>query len=116
MPRTTILRLLFTVLLCIVHSGNVAARDLAAGVSHIPPHAVLGENGQPRGGFVDVIKAIDRVYKVGTISIKVMPVKRLLACLANEQIDFHIPHIPNPHVPQEILPFIFASEAVVDKE
>lgn len=31
-----------------------------------------------------------------------------------KKIDFHIPYIPNPHVPEETLPFIFASESVVD--
>lgn len=114
MTRTTILLLWSIVWLCIVHPQNLEAKDLVAGVSHIPPHAVVAENGQPQGGFVDVVKAIDSVYTAGTISIQVMPIKRSLARLANGQIDFHIPYIPNPHVPEETLPFIFSSESVVD--
>ena len=114
MTKHSILLLLSSVLLCIVHPENIEARDLVAGVGNLPPHAVVGENGQPQGGFVDVVKAIDSVYTAGTISISILPTKRSLTSLINGQIDFHIPYIPNPFVPEKKLPFAFASESVVD--
>nr|WP_320189882.1 transporter substrate-binding domain-containing protein [uncultured Desulfobacter sp.] len=106
--------ILCATLLFIALSGDVSARDLVAGVGFIPPHAFVGEDGRPKGGFVEVVRAMDDVYTKGTISIKVLPVKRSIASLKNGNIDFQIPYIPNPQVPGESLSYTFASETVVD--
>lgn len=113
-PYKKIVCILYAILFFIILSGGVSARNLVAGVSLIPPHAFVGEDGQPKGGFVDVVRAIDDVYTKGTISIKVLPVKRSIASLKNGNINFQIPYIPNPQVPDENLSYTFVSEAVVD--
>lgn len=109
-----IICILYAILFFIIFIGSVSARDLVAGVALIPPHAFVGEDGRPKGGFVDVVKAMDNVYAEGSIFIKVLPVKRSIASLKNGNIDFQIPYIPNPQVPKESLSYTFASESIVD--
>jgi len=75
---------------------------------------VIGEDGQPRGGFIEVVKAIDRVYTEGNISIKLFPIARSVRNLVNGQADFLIPYIPNAHIQPETLPFAYASEPIVN--
>ena len=97
--------------------GDLAAweaRDLVATIGLIPPHAEVGEDGQAHGGFVEVVKAIDKVYTEGRIRIKIVPIARAISTLINGQADFFIPYIPNPHVPPETLPFAYAAEPIVD--
>lgn len=106
--------LIIIAILCTSHPQVAAARDLVVGIGDLPPHAVLGEDGQPKGGFVEVVKAIDRAYTEGTITIKILPVKRATQSLLNGQVDFMIPYIANPEIPAETLPYSFASEPVVD--
>ncbi|MBN2427002.1 MAG: transporter substrate-binding domain-containing protein, partial [Deltaproteobacteria bacterium] len=92
---------------------DAMARDLIASVGIIPPHAEKGEDGQPQGGFVEVVKAIDRVYTDGHISIRLFPIARAISNVVNKHSDFFIPYIPNPKVRVETLPFAFTSEAIV---
>ena len=104
-------------LILFVGLGEMAvseAGDLTAVIGLIPPHAQIGEDGHPRGGFVDVVKAIDKVYQDGQITIKILPIARAIRNVVNGQADFFIPYIPNPHVPSNTLPFSFAAEPVVD--
>jgi len=93
--------------------AGAEARDLIASIGIIPPHAERGEDGQPRGGFVEVVKAIDRIYTDGHISIGLFPIARAISNVVNNHSNFMIPYIPNPKVPVETLPFAFASEPIV---
>ncbi len=61
-----------------------------------------------------MVRAMDEIYTEGGISIKLLPVKRSIVNLKNGHIDFHIPYIPNPRIPEGNLPYTFASEPVVD--
>ncbi|BBO81176.1 hypothetical protein DSCO28_17420 [Desulfosarcina ovata subsp. sediminis] len=115
MRKTIISFTLSAVFFCIIgYPNTMEARDLTAGVCRMPPHAFVGKNGQPEGGFVDLIKAIDSVYTKGKISIKVLPIKRSQSDLINGYIDFQFPVICNPLISGENLPFICASESVAD--
>jgi ABC-type amino acid transport substrate-binding protein len=108
---------LIFILILFVGLGEMAvseARDLTAVIGLIPPHAQIGEDGRPRGGFVEVVKAIDKVYQDGQITIKILPIARAIRNVVNGQADFFIPYIPNPHVPLATLPFSFAAEPIVD--
>jgi polar amino acid transport system substrate-binding protein len=80
-----------TLLLCFFPSVSVSARDLKASLAIIPNHAEIGPDGKPRGGFVDVVKAIDEVYTEGKISIELYPFPRSIANVITGNADFHIP-------------------------
>ena len=114
MTRLSILFFLSVAFLCNGYPNTVEAKDLLGGIAMIPPHAFVEKNGQPEGGFVDLINAIDRIYNEGTISIKVQPFKRSLNDLIKGYIDFHFPMICNPLIPAESQPFLCASESVSD--
>ena len=105
---------LTVLLLWIFYATKVEARDLVAGVSLIPPHAMEAEDGRLVGGFVEVVRAIDEVYTDGTISIQILPIKRSIVTLLNRDVDFQLPYIPNPQVRQDELSVIFVSEPIVD--
>lgn len=109
------IRCLFTIVVVLIYyPAGANARDLIANVGHLPPHAEMGPDGQPKGGFVEVVRAIDRVYTEGRIIIKVYPVARCVQKVVEGLADFFIPYIPNPEVPEASLPFSFVSEPVVD--
>jgi polar amino acid transport system substrate-binding protein len=90
-----------------------SARDLIANVGIIPPHAETGPDGKPRGGFVEIVKAIDAVYTDGSITIKLLPIGRSVDKLIDGQADFFIPYFRNNQVPAERLPFAYASEPIL---
>ena len=114
MTGKTLSMCLFISLLCFSHPLASGSRELLASVGNIVPHSVLDENGVPQGGFVEIVRAIDRVYTEGTISIRVYPIERSMAKLKNGDADFQIPYISNPKVPERNLDYTFVSEPITD--
>ncbi|MCX4028438.1 transporter substrate-binding domain-containing protein [Endozoicomonas sp. SM1973] len=92
--------------------NKVNARDLTASLAILPIHSEYGPNGQPKGGFVEVVQAIDKVYTEGEISIVLYPFARSLSNVVSGEADFHIPLIRLPHIAEETLPYAYASERI----
>lgn len=113
MAKTLVILILSVISFCIGVPTDARARDLVASVGIIPPHSVMGEDGRPQGGFVEVVRAIDKVYTDGSITIKLFPIARSTKYMIEGKADFQIPWIPNPHVPKDTLPFAFATEPIV---
>jgi len=49
--------------------SKVHAHDLKASLAILPIHSEIGEDAQPKGGFVELVQAIDEIYKKGEITI-----------------------------------------------
>ncbi len=92
---------------------TVHARDLVAALGIIPPHSIMGDDGKPMGGFVEIVKAIDSVYEDGRIDIELYPIARALNMVKTGKADFHLPYIPPPHLSDKELSYTFASEPIV---
>jgi len=45
--------------------SKVHAHDLKASLAILPIHSEIGEDAQPKGGFVELVQAIDEIYKKG---------------------------------------------------
>jgi polar amino acid transport system substrate-binding protein len=105
-----VLTVAFTLLMAIC-STELSARDLRASLAIIPVHAQKDSDGNPTGGFVELIRALDRVYE-GKISIELAPFSRSLANVVKGKADLHLPLIRHPHIPLDTLGFAYASEPV----
>ena len=90
------------------------AQDLKASLAILPIHSEIGEDAQPKGGFVELVKAIDEIYKKGEITIKLYPFSRSLNNVVNGIADFHVPLIKLPHISEETLPYTYASEKITE--
>lgn len=108
-----ILTALSAILFCMGIPADARARDLVASVGIIPPHSEIGEDGLPQGGFVEIVRAIDRVYTQGKITIKLSQMGRSVYDLQTGKTDFWLPYIFNPRISSETLPFRYASEPIV---
>lgn len=98
-------------LLMAICSTELQARDLRASLAIIPVHAEKDSDGNPTGGFVELIRALDRVYE-GKISIELAPFSRSLANVVKGKADLHLPLIRHPDIPLATLGFAYASEPV----
>lgn len=96
-----------------VNQDEGFARDLVACIGIIPPHSMMGKDGVPTGGFVDVVRAIDDVYKEGRITIQLYPIARAINMVKSGKADLFIPYIPPPHLEKAELDYTFASEPLV---
>jgi len=88
------------------------ARDLTASVAFIPLHSEQGRDGAPHGGFIELIRAMDNIYIDGNITIEQYPFKRSINNVLNRSADFHIPLVKLDHIPEESLPFAYASKPI----
>lgn len=86
------------------------ARDLKASLAYLPGLIESPDKGE----FVDLIKAIDEVYKDGRILIKVYPFVRSLKNVIQGRADFHLPMAKNPIPSQDDNQYRYASEKVGD--
>lgn len=116
--KMPMLRVMIVCIACSVLLGPLCdtesvARDLIANVGIIPPHSEMGNDGKPRGGFVEIVKAIASVYTEGSITIKLLPISRSADKLITGQADFFILYIRHNQVPLDSLPFRYASEPVL---
>lgn len=105
--------LMVTLFFLYLHAGAQAG-ELIASVGIIPPHSMIGKDGKPTGGFVEIVKAIDRVYDEGHIDIQLYPIARAMNMIKSGQADLFIPYIPPPHLGDNDLPYTFASESIVE--
>lgn len=91
-------------------TAAIAARDLKASLAFIPSQAEKDSHGNFHGGFVEAVKALGRSYPEGKISMDVYPFARSLKMVELGEADFHIPLIRLPHIPEDSLPYAYASE------
>ena len=68
--------------------------------------------GEPKGGFVEIVRAIDKIYLDGEIHISQFPFARSLKNVSKGRWDFHIPYIRPPHVNEKNLGFTYADECI----
>ncbi len=94
----------------ISQAASVAARDLNASLAFIPSQSEKDPNGNFHGGFAELVKALDRSYTEGKISMDIHPFSRSLKMVELGEADFHIPLIRLPHIPGDSLPYAYASE------
>ncbi len=103
--------ILCLLLIWTVMTAAAEGKDLTVSVGQIPGHAEKGPDGQPRGGFIDLIKAMDEVYEEGSIIILgVFPFKRSLLNLKSGDADFHLPLVKVDERVVEDL--VFSSERI----
>ncbi len=105
-------KILLMVVFCLLFQTNSIAKDLKASLAILPIHSVIGSDGKPKGGFVEVAKAIGDAYMGGNISIKQYPFARSISNVISGQADFHIPLIKTSHVDLESLPFAYSTERI----
>lgn len=112
MLKKTIIYIACSVLFSPLFQIELSARDLIASVGIIPPHSEMGEDGNPRGGFVEVARAIGSVYTGGNIIIKLVPIGRSVNLVLRGEADFQIPYMFHTHVKNEKLPFAYVDEPI----
>jgi len=81
------------------------SRDMVVSVAYLPN---ISES-PDKGVFIDLIKAMGETYTEGTFKISVFPFNRSIDNVVNGKADFHIPMLRNPNIPEEKLPFRYAS-------
>lgn len=103
-------------LLVLITSSTLAqyaiAKDLKASVAMIPIHSEKTSDGVLRGGFVELIKAIDSVYPDGSIEMSLHPFKRSLYNVESGNADFHAPLIRVDDVDETSLPYAYVTEPI----
>jgi polar amino acid transport system substrate-binding protein len=85
--------------------GQSKKKDLVASLALLPGLVDSPE----KGSFVDLVKAIDKVYTEGTIKIEVYPFTRSINNVIKGKADFHLPNIRNPIIPESKLPFRYVN-------
>jgi len=86
-------------------ASPAACKDLVASVALLPN---ISES-PDKGVFIDLIKAMNDTYPEGKFKIEVFPFGRSIDNVVTGKSDFHIPMLRNPIVPEEKLPFRYAS-------
>lgn len=101
-------RTVFAILICCTMTYPQSRNpDLRASLAEVPGLAETPD----RGAFVEIVKAMDKVYP-GHIIISVWPYARSFNNLLNGEADFHIPAMRNPAIPPSALPYRYASEKI----
>ena len=94
--------------------SNANAVDLKASLAILPIHSQIDEHSQLKGGFVELVQAVDDEYKEGVITIKLYPFARSLQNVIAGRADFHAPLIKLPHISEDTLPYTYASEKITE--
>ncbi len=87
----------YFIIVCITLFGlagvhHAQARDLRMVIAHISGKADPDTQGRPSGHFVELARAMDRVYTEGTIQVLgIFPFKRCLLMVKNGLADVHMP-------------------------
>ncbi|MGA3117101.1 MAG: ABC transporter substrate-binding protein [Syntrophobacteraceae bacterium] len=89
----------------LIMTSPAIAKDLTASVALLPNISESPE----KGVFIDLIKAMNEVYPDGKFKIEVFPFGRSIDNVVTGKADFHIPMLRNPNIPEEKLPFRYAS-------
>lgn len=101
-----IIHFMGVLLIFMLTSSVCYPKDLTASIALLP--GLSNSNG--KGPWIDLVKAIDKVYDEGTIKIKTYPMARSIDNVIKGKADFHIPMFRNPIVPESQLPFNFSTE------
>ncbi len=96
----------------ILVGGSAAGEKLVASVPLLPKHSELDYHGRQKGRFVELVKAMDRVYREGSIEVNVFPFKRSIANAISGRADFHLPLIRTPFKSEDELPYHYVSEPI----
>jgi polar amino acid transport system substrate-binding protein len=85
-----------------------SSNDLTASMANLPGLA------EPpgKGGFVELVKALDEAYKGGSIKIEIYPFSRSIQNVIDGKADFHVPTLRNPAVSEEDLPYRTVTESM----
>ncbi|MGO9017848.1 MAG: ABC transporter substrate-binding protein [Syntrophobacteraceae bacterium] len=89
----------------LIMASPAIAKDLTASVAFLPNISESPE----KGVFIDLIKAMNEAYPDGKFKIEVFPFGRSIDNVVTGKADFHIPMLRNPNIPEEKLPFRYAS-------
>lgn len=108
-------RFLISTFVCQLMAISCAiAEDFQASIPVLPLHSYYDEQNQPSGGFVELIRAMDKAYTSGTITIELYPFPRSINNVVYGRADFHLPLIENPLIAEETLPYAYSSEKITD--
>jgi polar amino acid transport system substrate-binding protein len=83
------------------------AGDYTASLAKMPIYA----ESEDQGVLVDLTKAIAEVSG-NNISIKVQPFKRSMMNVIRKEVDFHMPLIKNPNIPEKDLEYDHSTETI----
>ena len=97
-------QLLFILIILLAMTGLVQARDLKASLGYVP---MLSESPE-KGILPELIKAMDKVYTGGTISIEVYPSQRALDNVIKGSHDFFMPMLKSDTMDLDALQFRFS--------
>ncbi|MFD2167108.1 substrate-binding periplasmic protein [Thalassotalea euphylliae] len=101
----------FVSCLLMLNAHFLYAETLNASIALIPIHAEVID-GQPQGGFVEVVKLLDNTYREGRIEYRLYPFARSIANIEGSKADFHLPLIrPNQKITNG-LGFDYVSEPI----
>jgi len=94
-----------TLSVILLMASPAISKDLVASVAFLPN---ISES-PDKGVFIDLIKAMNEQYPDGKFNIEIFPFSRSIENVVSGKADFHIPMLRNPIVPEEKLPFRYAS-------
>ncbi len=92
-------------LLILLMASPAMSKDLTVSIALLPNISESPE----KGVFIDLIKAMNEAYPEGTFNIGIYPFNRSIDNVVAGKADFHIPMLRNPNIPEEKLPFRYAS-------
>lgn len=79
----------------ICESPKYADNNAGNLIAHVAEMPLLAENSE-RGGFIELIKALDEVYADGEIEVRIYPYTRAIHGVARGDADFSLPAAFNP--------------------
>jgi len=98
------------ILCCCISSATLHATTLRASLPLLPKQSMLDDQGRAYGPLVDLVRAIDSVYREGDIELKLYPFARSIENVVTGRADFHLPLIKATNYSRTELPFNFSSE------
>ncbi len=104
-------KILLMVVFGLLLQAKSTAKDLTASLAIIPVQSEIGDDGKPKGTFVEIVKAMSDVYEEGDIIIEQYPFARSIANVISGKADFHVPLIKTSNVDVLSLPFVYSTEA-----
>jgi polar amino acid transport system substrate-binding protein len=86
--------------ICLLTGPAALAKDYMASLAQMPVYA----ESKDKGVLVDFTKAL-AAASGDTIKYQVVPFKRSMAAVIDGKVDFHMPLIQNPNIPEAKLPY-----------
>lgn len=82
-------------------------QDIIASVAAIKGQAYYNNQGVPSGPMIDLIKEMDRLYKDGVFTIRIIPFTHSIRQVAQGRADFHMPLVRLETVNEDSLDFSY---------